>query len=74
MDIEILCKLPDDSRMYAFALTNSVVVPAILAFEDDFFSCINMETNALVKDYMKYSYTDVVGVLVRTRPEHADIR
>jgi len=63
MDIEILCKLVDDS-----------LVPAILAFEEDCVSCIDPSTNLLLEPTFKFFFADMDSLWVRARPEHADIR
>lgn len=77
MDIEILCKLNDDSCMSSFlsmiVVINFLVIPAVLSFDDDFFSCIDPMTDKLVKNF-KYLYTEVNEIVMRCRPEHADIR
>eukprot|EP01126_Amoeba_proteus_P064609 TRINITY_DN9068_c0_g1_i1.p1 TRINITY_DN9068_c0_g1~~TRINITY_DN9068_c0_g1_i1.p1 ORF type:complete len:542 (-),score=102.42 TRINITY_DN9068_c0_g1_i1:36-1661(-) len=63
MDIEILCKMPDDS-----------LVPAILSLEEDCFLCINPHTNELLQPGFKCYFVEMAGVLIRVRPSHADIR
>jgi hypothetical protein len=62
MDIEILCKHADDS-----------LVPAVLSFDEDFFSCIDPLADKVIKNF-KYLYTEISEVVMRCRPEHADIR
>eukprot|EP01127_Copromyxa_protea_P002557 TRINITY_DN1245_c0_g1_i2.p1 TRINITY_DN1245_c0_g1~~TRINITY_DN1245_c0_g1_i2.p1 ORF type:complete len:455 (-),score=67.76 TRINITY_DN1245_c0_g1_i2:108-1472(-) len=63
IDIEILCKMPDDS-----------LVPAILALDEDSISCINPVTNSLIHPTFKYFFADIQSIWIRARPEHADIR
>lgn len=48
-------------------------LPAILSFDEDFFSCIDPITDKLVSGY-KYLYSEVTEIVMRVRPEHADIR
>jgi hypothetical protein len=62
MDIEILCKMSDDS-----------LVPAVLSFDEDFFSCIDPIADKVINK-CKYLYTEIADIVMRCRPEHADIR
>jgi hypothetical protein len=48
-------------------------MPSILSFDEDFFSCIDHTTDKLVSGH-KYLYTEVADIVMRVRPEHADIR
>lgn len=63
MDIEILCKLPNDS-----------LVEALLSFGEHGVSCLDPETEDLLDPRYYYKYTDISAFLVRTRHEHADLR
>jgi len=63
MEVEILCKNVDCS----FHLS-------ILSLTEDGFKCLNVETNQLLKPQYSYLFKEIQEVIVRTRPEHMDIR
>jgi len=63
LDIEILCKL-----------NNSHLIPSMLCFGDNGFSCVNLESGQLVDPEFSYNYSYVSEIIMRTRAEHADIK
>jgi hypothetical protein len=63
MDIEILCKKADDSLW-----------EAILVFGSEGITCINPNTDVLIDKAYSYKYSEVAAVVLRARPEHADLR
>ena len=81
IDIEILCKNADDSCAYfsCFILykksTNTcTVTPALLRLFSDWFTCIDINSGKPLQPEYVWSYNDVESVVMRSRPEHADIR
>eukprot|EP01128_Nolandella_sp_AFSM9_P011730 TRINITY_DN8659_c0_g1_i1.p1 TRINITY_DN8659_c0_g1~~TRINITY_DN8659_c0_g1_i1.p1 ORF type:complete len:574 (-),score=121.68 TRINITY_DN8659_c0_g1_i1:37-1605(-) len=63
MDVEILCKLPNDS-----------LVEAILSFGGNGVSCLNPETEDLLLPQHFYKYSDISAIVLRARHEHCDLR
>lgn len=63
LDIEILCKNPDDS-----------FTPALLRFQTLGFCCIHPETGQTLTSAYTWNYEDVDTVVIRARHEHADIK
>lgn len=47
---------------------------AVLVFDEHEFTCIDPITNQLLEKDYRFSYTEVVGVIMRARYEHADLR
>ncbi len=73
MDIEILFKKQDDTSKLRIFKSEFLVWPAVFALDGDFFSFINPQTDKPL-DPKKYLYTDIVAVIMRSRPEHCDIK
>jgi hypothetical protein len=43
-------------------------------FGSDGFTCINPNTDLLIDPTYSYKYSEVAAVVMRARPEHADVR
>jgi len=63
MDIEILCKLPNDS-----------LEPAILVLKNTGFECVDPETDELIHRKYDFEYSNIAEIVMRARHEHMDIR
>jgi len=63
LNVEILCKMPDDS----FSV-------GVLLFDENEFSCIDPDTDRLISEEMIYNYDLVDKIVMRARREHMDIR
>eukprot|EP01125_Pyxidicula_operculata_P009253 TRINITY_DN3057_c0_g1_i1.p1 TRINITY_DN3057_c0_g1~~TRINITY_DN3057_c0_g1_i1.p1 ORF type:complete len:532 (+),score=145.78 TRINITY_DN3057_c0_g1_i1:41-1636(+) len=63
MDVEILCKLPDDS-----------LVEAVLCLGESGFTCVDPNTEELIRPFHTYSYDDIEKIVMRARAEHCDVR
>jgi hypothetical protein len=63
LDIEILCKLPNDS-----------LVEALLRIGDDTIRCVDPKTDKLIAPEYVYYYSEITQIIMRARPEHCDIR
>jgi len=63
IDIEILCKKKDCS-----------LVPSLLCLGEDGFTCVDPVTDQLLAPEYTYSYSHISAIVLRARPEHADIK
>jgi len=63
MDIEILCKMPNDS-----------LEPAILVLKNTCFECVDPETDELINRKYIFDYANIAEIVMRARHEHMDIK
>lgn len=63
LDIEILCKNPDDS-----------FTPALLRLHTMGFACVDATTGKPLNPAYTWPYTDIAQLLLRARHEHLDIK